>query len=71
MNAFKCLGENTKKDINFPVPIKEDDNSKIIIYKSNCIDSYRFMSTSLSNFVDNLSGIYDKECKKSMETKKH
>ena len=28
------------------------------------------MSTSLSNLVDNLSGIYDKECKKCMENKK-
>ena len=26
------------------------------------------MSTSLSNLVDNLSGVYDKECKKCMET---
>ena len=28
------------------------------------------MSTSLSNLVDNLSGVYDKECKKCMERKK-
>ena len=28
------------------------------------------MSTSLSNLVDNLSGVYDKECKNSMERKK-
>ena len=28
------------------------------------------MSTSLSNFADNLSGVYDKECKSCMETKK-
>ena len=27
------------------------------------------MSTSLSNLVDNLSGVYDKECKKCMERK--
>ena len=38
--------------------------------KLKFIDSYRFMSTSLSNLVDNLSGIYDKECKKCMERKK-
>ena len=48
---------------------KEDDNGKIITYKLNFIDSYRFMSTSLSNLVDNLSGIYDKECKKCIERK--
>ena len=28
------------------------------------------MSTSLSNLVDNLSGVYDKECKNCMERKK-
>ena len=28
------------------------------------------MSTSSSNLVDNLSGVYDKECKKCMERKK-
>ena len=28
------------------------------------------MSTSLSNLIDNLSGVYDKECKRSMERKK-
>ena len=27
------------------------------------------MSTSLSNLVDNLSGVYDKECKRCMERK--
>ena len=43
---------------------------KKITYKLKFIDSYRFMSTSLSNLVDNLSGVYDKECKKYMERKK-
>ena len=38
---------------------------KKITYKLKFIDSYRFMSTSLSNLVDNLSGVYDKECKKN------
>ena len=28
------------------------------------------MSTSLSNLVDNLSGVYDKECKNCMDRKK-
>ena len=46
----------------------DNDNSKKITYKLKFIDSYRFMSTSLSNLVDNLSGVYDKECKKCMET---
>ena len=51
------------------MPLKKE-NDKKITYKLKFIDSYRFMSTSLSNIVDNLSGIYDKECKKSMERKK-
>ena len=49
---------------------KENDNGKIITHKLNFIDSYRFMSTSLSNLADNLSGIYDKEYKKCMTRKK-
>ena len=49
---------------------KENDNGKKITYKLKFIDSYRFMSTSLSNLVDNLSGIYNKGCKKCMERKR-
>ena len=68
---FECLGENTEKYITFSVPLKkENDNGKIITCKLKYIDSYRFMSTSLSNLVDNLSVIFDKECKKCMERKK-
>ena len=56
---FECLGENTEKYITFPVPIKKEirNKDKIIevTYKIKFIDSYRFMSTSLSNLVDNLS----------------
>ena len=43
----------------------------IMIKKITCklkfIDSYRFMSTSLSNLVDNFSVVHDKESKKCME----
>ena len=66
---FKCLGENTEKYITFSVPIKKElDNSKTITYKLKFIDSFRFMSTSLSSLVDKLSEIYrkksrDKNCK--------
>ena len=57
--------------LSFSAPLKkENDNGEIIIYKLKFIDSYRFMQTSLSNLVDNLSGVYDKECKKCMERKK-
>ena len=68
---LECLGENTEKYITFPVPLKkENDNGKKIAYKLKFIDSYRFMSTSLSNLDDNLSGVYVKECKRCMERKK-
>ena len=48
---------------------KENDNDKKIKYKLKFIDSYIFMSTSLWNLVDNLLGVYDKECEKCMERK--
>ena len=58
---FECLGENMEKYINFLVPIKKElDNDKAIIYRLKCIDSYRFMSDSLSSLVDNLSRINKK-----------
>ena len=58
---LECLGENTEKYITFSVPIKKElDNNKTITYKLKFIDSFRFMSTSLSSLVDNLSEIYKK-----------
>ena len=60
---FDCLGENTEKYITFSVPIKKElNNDKTIIYKLKFIDSFRFMSASLSGLVDNLSEINKKEC---------
>ena len=61
---FECLGENTEKYITFSVPIKKElDNSKTITYKLKFIDSFRFMSTSLSSLVDNLSdGFHCNKC---------
>ena len=49
---------------------QENDNGKKITYKLKFIDSYRFISTLLSNLVYNLLGVYDKECKNCMERKK-
>ena len=55
----------------FSVPLKkENDNGKINTYKLKFIDSYRFMSISLSNLINNLSGIYDKECGNAWKGKK-
>ena len=60
---FEYLGENTEKYITFLVSIKKkitktdtNGNDKItkILYKTKFIDSFRFMSSSLSNLVDNL-----------------
>ena len=53
---FECLVENGEKYITFSVPIKKGfDNGKSITYKIKFIDSFRFMSSSLSSLVDNLS----------------
>ena len=54
---FECSGEITEKVITFSVSIKKElDNGKKITYKIKFIDSFRFMSSSLSTLVDNLSG---------------
>ena len=54
---FECLGENTEKYITFSVPIKKKIENKDIeiTYKIKFIDSFRFMATSLSKSVDNLT----------------
>ena len=69
---FECLGENTEKYITFSVPIKKeitkidkDGNGKImkISCKIKFIDSFRFMPSSLSSLVDNLSeGLHSDKC---------
>ena len=62
---FQCLGENAEKYITFSVPLKKKiENKNIeITYKIKFIDSYRFMSSSLSKLVDNLSnGIHNNKC---------
>ena len=64
---FECLGENTEKYITFSAPLKKEikNKNKIIeiTYKIKFIDSYRFMSTTLSKLVDNLSEeLYNNKC---------
>ena len=65
---FEYLGENTEKYITFSVPIKKEITKKDkivkISYKIKFIDSYRFMSISLSKLVDNSSErLHNDECK--------
>ena len=56
MMAIECLGENTEKNMTFSVSIKKQlDNDKTITYKISFIDNFRFMSSSLSSLVDNLT----------------
>ena len=65
-------GENTEKYITFSAPIYEKyDNDETITYKLNFMDSFRFMSTSLSSLADNLSEIYEKECELCKEKKSY
>ena len=66
---LNCIGENMEKYITSSAPIKkEGDNGKKIAYKLRFINSFRFMSTSLSEFVDNMSGIFNSiECKSCIE----
>ena len=62
---FECLGKNTEKNITFSVLIKKKIENKDleIAYIIKFIDSYRFMVSSLSKLVDNLSeGIHKDKC---------
>ena len=53
---FLCFGENTEKYITFSVLIKKElDNGKTFTYKIKFMDSFRFMSSLLSNLFDSLS----------------
>ena len=66
---FECLGENTEKYITFSVPVKKRiENKNIdITCKIKFIDSFRFMATSLSKLVDNLTeNIHNDKCLKFM-----
>ena len=62
---FECLGENTEKYITFSVPIKKriENKNMDITYKIKFIDSFRFMATSLSKLVDNVTdNIHNDKC---------
>ena len=64
------------KYITFSVPIKKGVNNydsnggkvKTITYKLKSVDSFRFIPTSLSELVNNTSGIFNNvECKSCIE----
>ena len=75
-----CLGENSEKYIIFTVPIEKEvtkidkngkEITKNISYILQFIDSARFMASSLSNLVNNLSvGIHKIKCKYGNDNKK-
>ena len=70
---MECLLEHKEKSKTFSVPTKkeitkinEDDNKSVdsIFYEIQFIDSMRFMTTSLSNLVNNIAeGIHKIKCK--------
>ena len=75
---LNCIGDNMEKFTTFSVPIKKEcnnnntnnnnDNNKTITYKLKFIDSFRLMPSSLSELVDNTSGIFNSiECKSCIE----
>ena len=73
---LNCIGDNMEKYITFSVSIKKKVNNddgngrkkKTITHKLKFIDSFRFMPTSLSELVDNTSGIFNSiECKPCIE----
>ena len=72
-SELNCIGDNMEKYITFSVPIKKEcnnnnNNNKTITYKLKFIDRFRFMPTSLSELIDNTSGIFNSiECKSSIE----
>ena len=61
-----------KNYISFSIPIKKElNNGKTVTNKLKFINSYRFMQTSLSELVDNTSGIFkSEECISCIERKK-
>ena len=66
---LNCIGENMEIFITFYVTIKKKcDDGKTIAYKLRFIDSFRFMSSSLLELVENMSGNFNSiECKSCTE----
>ena len=58
--------KKTEKYITFSILIKNNENKTC---KLKFIESYRFMSTSLSDLVHNMSEIDNKDCKHALRGK--
>ena len=57
---LNCIRENMEKYITFSVSIKKEcGGGKTITCKLRFIDSFRFMTITLSELVDNMSGIFN------------
>ena len=75
-DELNCIGDNMEKYITFPVTITKEvinnnGDKKTITYKLKFFDSFRFMSNSLSELVDNMAGIFkSQECKSCIEKMK-
>ena len=60
-----------EKHTTFSVPIKKCNDDETITKRLRFIDSFRFMSASLSDLADNMSGIFNSiECKSCVEREK-
>ena len=66
---LNCIGDNMEKYVTFSVPIKKErDDGKTTTRKLRFINSFRSMSTSLPELVDNMTGILNSiECKSCIE----
>ena len=65
--SFHCLGQNSEKYIVLSVPFK---TNKTMTCRLKFIDSFRFIATSLSNLISNLSDqLYNScfDCKKPLD----
>ena len=59
-----------KNYISFSVPIKkEHDNNKTIAYRIKFTNTCKLMPSKLSDLIDNLSEINNKDCKTCIERK--
>ena len=73
---LNCNEDSVNNYITFSVPIEKEvinnnGDKKTIRYKLKFIDGFRFMSTSLSELVDNTSEIFNSvECKSCIEKTK-